>query len=148
MKKLLLSAALCGLMAPAMAGQSCCPSMAAQGAKTGAKTTKTAAKSGAKTATMSCPMAAKASKTAGAKTAGAKSACADKVVKFTVAKMTCDGCANGLQAGLAKEKGVCDVKVSYKDKQATVHYNANLTDAKKLEAAFTRKGFPAKQVKS
>jgi mercuric ion binding protein len=126
MKNFLFAAALCGTLAlPAMAQKaatktadkaaaSCCTAMAAKG----------------KTA-MSCP-------------AGSKVACDDKVAVFNVSKMTCDGCANGLQAGIAKEKGVCDVKVDYKTKKATLHYNAKVTDVKKLEAAFGRKGFPAK----
>jgi mercuric ion binding protein len=60
--------------------------------------------------------------------------------------MTCDGCANGLQAGLAKENGVSNVKVDFKTKRATLNYNPTVTNTKKLEAAFDRKGFPAKLV--
>ena len=131
MKNFLFAAALCSTLAlPAVAQKaatktadtaaaSCCTAMAAKG--------KTAA---------SCPM--------GSKVMGSKVACDDKVAVFNVSKMTCDGCANGLQAGIAKEKGVCDVKVDYKTKKATLHYNAKVTDVKKLEAAFGRKGFPAK----
>ncbi len=72
----------------------------------------------------------------------------NKTAVYTVSKMTCDGCAKGLQAGLTKEKGVSDVKVDYKTKRATLNFDPKQTDAKKLEAAFARKGFPAKLVKS
>lgn len=135
MKKLILAAALCGLMTPVFAGKDCkdCPS---------AKTAKTAGKS-------CCSML---SRTALLKTSakGAKSTAkkSGKVAVYAVSAMTCDGCAKGLQAGLTKEKGVSGVQVDFKSKRATLNFDPKQTDAKKLEAAFARKGFPAKLVKS
>ena len=71
-----------------------------------------------------------------------------KTAVYSVSKMTCGGCSGGLQAGLSKEKGVADAKVDFKSKRATLRFDARQTDAKKLEAAFARKGFPAKLLKS
>lgn len=135
MKKLVLSAALCGLLLPAVAhegkdGKSC-------------KMGKTAGKS-------CCSMLSRTAmlKSSGKVPAKAVAARTDKTAVYAVSAMTCDGCANGLQAGLTKEKGVSAVKVDFKTKRATLSFDPKQTDAKKLEAAFARKGFPAKLVKS
>jgi|SRR5215216_1707026 len=69
-----------------------------------------------------------------------------KTAVYSVSKMECEGCSKGLQAGLTKEKGVSDAKVDFKSKRATLRYDARQTNAKKLEKAFARKGFPAKLV--
>jgi mercuric ion binding protein len=132
MKKLILAAALCGLMTPVWAGKDCksCPSQ---------KTAKTAGKS-------CCSMLSRTTLLkSGAKGSAKKSS---QSAVYAVSKMDCEGCAKGLQAGFAKEKGVSSVQVDFKTKRATLHFNPKQTDAKKLEAAFARKGFPAKLVKS
>jgi mercuric ion binding protein len=123
MKKLILTATLCGLMLPVAAHEtkgkvkSCC-SMLSRSAML-----KNSAKSGA------------AKKT-------------DKTAVYAVSKMECEGCSKGLTGGLTKEKGVSDVKVDFKSKRATLRFDPKQTDALKLQAAFARKGFPAKLVKS
>ncbi|HEY0074018.1 MAG TPA: heavy metal-associated domain-containing protein [Abditibacteriaceae bacterium] len=136
MKKLILAAALCGLMTPVWAGKDCksCPSQ---------KTAKTAGKSCCSqlSRTALLKSGAKAPTKSTAKKSGHSAV-------YSVSAMTCDGCAKGLQAGLTKEKGVSAVQVDFKTKRATLHFNPKQTDAKKLEAAFARKGFPAKLVKS
>jgi mercuric ion binding protein len=131
MKKLILAAALCGLMTPVWAGKDCksCPSQ---------KTAKTAGKS----------CCSQLSRTAMLKSSAKGAKKSGKAAVYSVSAMTCDGCAKGLQAGLTKEKGVSAVQVDFKTKRATLHFNPKQTDAKKLEAAFARKGFPAKLVKS
>lgn len=129
MKKLILTAALCGLMMPAVAGGKDCQKCPSQ---------KTAA-----TAGKSC-----CSQLSRAKMLQASTKKTDKTAVYAVSKMDCDGCAKGLQAGFAKEKGVSDIKVDFKTKKATLRFDPKQTDAKKLEAAFARKGFPAKLVKS
>ena len=118
MKKLILTAALCSLMLPVVAGE-----------------TKPKAKS-------CCSML---SRTAMLKSSAKKT---DKTAVYAVSGMTCEGCSKGLQAGLTKEKGVSEAKVDLKTKKATLRFDPKQTDAKKLEAAFARKGFPAKLVKS
>lgn len=138
MKNLLLSAALCGLMLPAFAhtekdgkeckvdpktGQKSCCVMLSRGAML-KKGTTTAAKTTAKATGL------------------------QKTAVYSVTKMECEGCSGALQAGLAKEKGVSEAKVDYKAKRATLRFDAKQTDAKKLEAVFARKGFPAKLLKS
>ncbi len=135
MKKLMLTVALCGLMLPVAAhkdkaGKQC-------------KTEKTALKS-------CCSMLSRSAmlKNSSKTVASASAKKTDKTAIYAVSGMTCDGCASGLQAGLAKEKGVGSVKVDLKTKKATLLFDPKQTDAKKLEAAFARKGFPAKLVKS
>lgn len=129
MTKLLLTAALCGLMLPAFAhtekgGKMC---------KTDAKTGKTC-----------CPLN-------GAKTTALKSSkpvAGTRTAVYSVSKMECEGCSSALQAGLSKEKGVAEAKVDFKAKRATLRFDAKQTNPKKLEAAFKAKGFPAKLLKS
>ena len=129
MNRILISAALCGLMLPALAHTEKDGAMC----KTEAKTGKTCCPmSGAKTAT----------KTKTARASGTHTAV------YSVSKMTCEGCSGALQAGLSKEKGVAEAKVDFKAKRATLRFDAKQTDAKKLEAVFKAKGFPAKLLKS
>ena len=69
------------------------------------------------------------------------------VATLKVTGMTCDGCSGALRQSLLKEKGVLDAKVDHKTGQARLLFDAKQTDPKKLEAAISRKGFPAKLVK-
>ena len=135
MKKLILTAALCGLMTPVWAGTDCksCPSQ---------KTAATAGKSCCSQLSRTSLLKTSAK---GAKSSAKKSR---QSAVYTVSKMDCEGCAKGLQAGLIKEKGVNGVQVDFQTKRATLNFDPKQTNAKKLEAAFARKGFPAKLVKS
>lgn len=128
MKKLMLAASLCGLMLPALAHK--------EGKD--AKSCETKA---------CCAVLSRGAMLKGKSANPAKSASA-KVAVFSVSNMSCEGCSNGLQASLAKEKGVQEAKVDFKAKRATVRFDSKQTDTKKLEAAFERKGFPAKLAKS
>jgi mercuric ion binding protein len=127
MKKLILAASLCGLMLPLVAKD--------------AKTTKTKS---------CCSMLSRSAmlKNSGKIVASTTAKKTDKTAVYAVSQMECDGCAKGLAAGLSKEKGVSAVKVDFKTKRATLRFDPKQTDSKKLEAAFSRKGFPAKLVRS
>jgi len=62
-------------------------------------------------------------------------------VTFEVKGMTCDSCAKGLQASLAKVKGVKTAAVSFKDKQAVIQLNESQTPVQQLASEITQQGY-------
>ena len=70
-----------------------------------------------------------------------------QTTNFAVSKMTCEGCANGLNASLKDIKGVKSARVDFKTKRATIAYDNNKTSDAKLLAFFKAAGFPAKVAK-
>lgn len=62
-------------------------------------------------------------------------------VIFSVEGMRCEACAGRLQTALSSQPGVQDLSVSFKDRQARVVYESNLTNVNRLEAAIHEAGF-------
>lgn len=56
-------------------------------------------------------------------------------VSLTISGMTCEiGCARTIQSKLTKKEGVVDAKVDFKNKTATIEYDANTTNKEDLKA--------------
>lgn len=54
-------------------------------------------------------------------------------VSLPISGMTCEiGCAKTIQSKLSKKEGVVDAKVDFKNKTATIEYDANVTNKKDL----------------
>lgn len=64
-------------------------------------------------------------------------------VAIPVEGMTCGGCANNVQVALMALDGVVDVKVSYEDGKAYVHYDAKVIAPKTMLRAIDAAGYTA-----
>lgn len=78
--------------------------------------------------------------------ASAKSA-NDTLVVTTTPQMHCANCENKIKDGLRFEKGVQDIITSVADQTVTIVYNPKKTDKSKLEAAFPKFGYNARELK-
>ena len=67
-----------------------------------------------------------------------------KTATFSVPKMHCQGCVQGITQAATKWPGVKSAKVSLEKKRATVTYDAGKTNPTKLTKSFAKIGFPAK----
>ena len=79
-------------------------------------------------------------------TANAKSE-SDTLVVTTTPQMHCANCENKIKDGLRFEKGVKDIITSVEDQTVTIVFNPKKTDKNKLEAAFPKFGYQAREVK-
>lgn len=73
---------------------------------------------------------------------------AERTVVFAVKNMTCAACPFIVKKSMASVAGVVSVKVSYKDRTATVRYDDSKTTPRKIGAASGNAGFPATPKKS
>lgn len=78
--------------------------------------------------------------------ASAKSA-NDTLVVTTTPQMHCANCENKIKNGLRFEKGVKDILTSVENQTVTIVYNPAKTDKQKLEAAFPKFGYKARELK-
>lgn len=66
-----------------------------------------------------------------------------KSIELTIEGMHCGGCANTIEALLAREPGVKSAKVSYAQGQARVLYDPTATDAARLIQTIEQAGYKA-----
>lgn len=78
--------------------------------------------------------------------ANAKSA-NDTLIVTTTPQMHCANCENKIKNGLRFEKGVKDILTSVENQTVTIVYNPAKTDKQKLEAAFPKFGYEARELK-
>lgn len=78
--------------------------------------------------------------------ASAKSA-NDTLVVTTTPQMHCANCENKIKNGLRFEKGVKDILTDVDKQTVTIVFNPAKTDKKKLEAAFPKFGYKARELK-
>ena len=71
----------------------------------------------------------------------------DTLVVTTTPQMHCANCENKIKDGLRFEKGVRDIITSVDDQTVTIVYNPKKTDKDKLEAAFPKLGYKARELK-
>ena len=64
-------------------------------------------------------------------------------VKISVKGMTCHSCVKTIEQGMSKQPGVQVVNVSLKNEEATITYDASMTDPGKLREAIDDMGFEA-----
>ncbi len=64
-------------------------------------------------------------------------------VIFNVEGMTCEGCAKGIQAALAKQAGVTSATVDFEEKTARVVYDPSLVSVPRLTESIAELGFTA-----
>lgn len=62
-------------------------------------------------------------------------------VKLTLEGMTCEGCAETVNAALSKVTGVLESKTSYREKNSIVKYDKSKTNIKELEKAVNSTGY-------
>lgn len=79
-------------------------------------------------------------------TASAKSV-TDTLVVTTTPQMHCANCENKIKEGLRFEKGIKDILTSVENQTVTILYNPAKTDKQKLEAAFPKFGYEARELK-
>jgi len=65
------------------------------------------------------------------------------IAKIKVEGMTCQNCANTIEAFISKKDGVEDIRVSLEDKEAFIIYNPGETNPVALRAAIDDMGFKA-----
>lgn len=78
--------------------------------------------------------------------ANAKSV-SDTLVVTTTPQMHCANCENKIKGNLRFEKGIKDIQTSIENQTVTIIYNPAKTDKQKLEAAFPKFGYTAREVK-
>lgn len=78
--------------------------------------------------------------------ASAKSA-NDTLVVTTTPQMHCANCENKIKNGLRFEKGVKDILTDVDKQTVTIVFNPAKTDKQKLEAAFPKFGYKARELK-
>lgn len=72
-----------------------------------------------------------------------------KAVIFTTQpQMHCAGCEKKIKGNLRYEKGVKRIDTSVEQQKVTVKYDADKTSAEKLQKAFKKFGYEARQVKA
>lgn len=72
-----------------------------------------------------------------------------KTVIFTTQpQMHCASCEKKIKGNLRYEKGVKRIDTSVEQQKVTVKYDADKTSAEKLQKAFKKFGYEARQVKS
>ena len=71
----------------------------------------------------------------------------DTLIVTTTPQMHCANCENKIKEGLRFEKGVRDIITSVDDQTVTIVYNPKKTDKDKLEAAFPKFGYKARELK-
>lgn len=72
-----------------------------------------------------------------------------KTVIFTTQpQMHCAGCEKKIKGNLRYEKGVKRIDTSVEQQKITVKYDADKTSAEKLQKAFKKFGYEARQVKA
>jgi copper chaperone CopZ len=64
---------------------------------------------------------------------------------YAIEGMTCEGCVQSVTAAIEKVPGVQSVKVSLKDKKATVVGDLSQATPEKIEAAVAAAGYKAKR---
>lgn len=70
-----------------------------------------------------------------------------KTVVFTTQpQMFCQNCENKVKGNLRYEKGVKDIQTSLEEQKVTVKYDADKTTPEKLQKAFSKFGYTAKQI--
>lgn len=70
-----------------------------------------------------------------------------KTVIFTTQpQMFCQNCENKVKGNLRYEKGVKEIQTSLEDQKVTVKYDADKTSPEKLQKAFSKFGYTAKQI--
>lgn len=79
-------------------------------------------------------------------TANAKSV-SDTLVVTTTPQMHCANCENKIKEGLRFEKGIKDILTNVDKQTVTIVYNPAKTDKQKLEAAFPKFGYKARELK-
>lgn len=72
----------------------------------------------------------------------------DTLIVTTTPQMHCANCENKIKEGLRFEKGVRDIITSVDDQTVTIVYNPKKTDKDKLEAAFPKFGYKARELKT
>jgi mercuric ion binding protein len=73
---------------------------------------------------------------------------ADQTIILAVDGMYCDVCPLTVRTAIQRVAGVKSVKVDYKNKSATVVFDASKTAADAVAAASTNVGYPARVVKT
>ncbi len=68
---------------------------------------------------------------------------APQTATLDVPGMNCAACPLTVKTALSRVDGVSEVKVNYKDKQATIHYDDEITDPDSLTKATTNAGYPS-----
>lgn len=72
-----------------------------------------------------------------------------KTVIFTTQpQMHCAGCEKKIKGNLRYEKGVKRIDTNVEQQKVTVKYDADKTSAEKLQEAFKKFGYEARQVKA
>lgn len=67
-----------------------------------------------------------------------------KTVVFTTNPiMHCENCENKIKKNLRYEKGVKEIQTNVSEQRVTVSYDADKTDAQKLQKAFAKFGYTA-----
>jgi copper chaperone CopZ len=79
-------------------------------------------------------------------TASAKSK-TDTLVVTTTPQMHCANCENKIKNNLRFEKGIKDILTSVNDQTVTIVYNPAKTDKQKIESAFPKFGYKARELK-
>ncbi len=64
-----------------------------------------------------------------------------KSVSYNVEGMTCESCALGIQATLARREGIKEIEVIYDDKTAQVTFDSEAITGEELSAAFEELGY-------
>lgn len=70
------------------------------------------------------------------------------VVFTTTPQMHCAGCEKKIKGNLRYEKGVKRIDTNVEQQKVTVKYDADKTSVDKLQKAFGKFGFKARQVKA
>jgi len=79
---------------------------------------------------------------------GTPALAAMQTVTLSVPGMTCVACPFTVKAALGKVKGVTEIDVSYKNRQAVVTFDDNITSAAALTEATANAGYPSTVKKS
>lgn len=69
------------------------------------------------------------------------------VVFTTTPQMHCENCENKIKGNLRFEKGVKDIKTNVDAQTVTVTYDADKTNADKVQKGFEKFGYTARQLK-
>ncbi|NEQ97554.1 MAG: heavy-metal-associated domain-containing protein [Cyanothece sp. SIO2G6] len=64
-----------------------------------------------------------------------------QISEFSVDGMGCGGCASKVEAIALDVAGVIDCVVNFERKQATVHYNPQITTAEKIQQTLVTAGY-------
>ena len=70
------------------------------------------------------------------------------VISTTQPQMHCASCEKKIKGNLRYEKGVKRIDTSVEQQKVTVKYDADKTSAEKLQKAFKKFGYEARQVKA